>query len=116
MQARLSVLISAAILLASCDRDATLEPPTPYLGVYGISITPPSMSLMIGATGRFNASLIGECREMCAVIWASSDTTVASIHADSGTVIARREGKTTVTARWLGATNFLAASQVTVTH
>ncbi len=117
MQARLSALISAAILLVSCDRDnaVPVEPEPPYLGVYGISDSPISMSLVVGATGRFTATLITTCREMCAVAWASSDTSVASVHADSGIVVAKRGGRATVTARWLGNENFRAASQVTVT-
>jgi len=118
MQARRSALISAAVLLVSCDRDAPpVEPTPPNFGVSGLSVSPASMSLVIGATGRLSATVVGvSCREICnAVAWASSDSTVASVHADSGIVVGRREGRAIVTARWLGNENFRAASQVTVT-
>ncbi|MEW5916773.1 MAG: Ig-like domain-containing protein [Gemmatimonadota bacterium] len=116
MQARAATL-AGVILVLGCSSEEFLptEPFPPRTGVQGISITPASASLAIGAQITFTAVVSGPlCPPTCGVAWSSSNVSVAVV-SDSGVVTARAPGSVIIIATAKGDGNWKAGAQVTVT-
>ena len=98
-------------------------PPPVCPAILGITVTPGAVTLSVGDTARFVATVLAYGGRPCTAIeldgpfqWSAGDSGVASVHPDSGRAIARTTGQTTVVVRWLNDKNFAAGAQITVTR
>jgi uncharacterized protein YjdB len=97
MKVRTSVLRGFALLalssltFAACDERAAVAPPP----VIAVTVTPPSVSLLVGQTVTLIATVSGTTNQ--AVTWASTNTAVATVTA-AGVVTAVAPGTAVITA------------------
>ena len=91
------------------------EPPLPRRGITGISVSPGSVTLAVGATFRLRAvaTLKSSSRDT-AVAWTSSRPAVVHVDSLEGIVRAISPGWATITATLRTNVNYKAGSQVTV--
>jgi len=108
-------LIAALLVIAalSCSESAVAPPPPPE-GVQAITVTP-DRDTLVSINDTVHLSAIGRDYQNAVVpnatfAWASSDTTIASVGASTGIVMARKNGTATIPA----ATNDKVASATIV--
>ena len=95
-----TIAVIAAITLLACGRDM---PPTAAPAVrtpVGLSVSPPTLSLVVGRSGTFAARAVDAQGLAVAVsfVWSSADPTIATVGQSDGSVAAVSPGSTTVTA------------------
>jgi hypothetical protein len=101
--------------LAGCGDDVSVvQPPPPVDGVTGITISPTNVTLEVGETGVFTASVQTTGSAAKTATFSSSNTSVATIDATSGTVTAVAPGNTTITATATADANQKSSTQLTV--
>jgi hypothetical protein len=100
MASRLPALVIACAVLAGCGGDKATAPSGPII-VTALAISPPPPSLPAGRSHRFSVTATLSNGQTAivgfAVLWTSSDVNVATVNAE-GLVIARADGRTTITA------------------
>lgn len=101
--------------LAACGDDVSVtEPPRVVPAVTGISVSPPSATLIKGQTAQLSAVVTTNDPSVATTVtWASSNAAVASVSA-TGLVTALTPGSATVTATSTANANFRAGAQITV--
>jgi uncharacterized protein YjdB len=92
-------------------RQLVVNPAT--VAVSGVSVSPTSLSLTVGATGSLTATVSPANATNKSVTWSSSAPAIATVSA-SGVVTAQSVGTASITARTIDG-NFAASSAVTVT-
>lgn len=114
-----SLLATGAVLgLAACGDDVSVTPPADpiQIAITGISVSPPSATILVGQSTQISASVQtngGEGTIDLTVTWSSSNTAVATVNA-SGTVTGVAAGSAVITARSNGNNAYAAGASVTV--
>ena len=114
-------LILLAFTTACGDKERGVEPPAPCPAIIGISVRPASATLAVGDTVQLIARLLTYQGNPCRAVeldgpfeWAVSDSAVARVYADSGTVVAKLAGQAIVTASWRENRNYRAGAEISV--
>ena len=89
-------VVSAFIMVSFLVACGPQEPEIKNVPVSGVSVSPASLSLVVGDTANLTAKVSPSDATSQTVTWSSSNQSVASV--SNGTVTALQEGKTTITA------------------
>ena len=89
-------VVSAVIMVSFLVACGPQEPEVKNVPVSGVSVSPASLSLVVGDTANLTAKVSPSDATSQTVTWSSSNQSVASV--SNGTVTALQEGKTTITA------------------
>ncbi|MGQ0540056.1 MAG: beta strand repeat-containing protein [Gemmatimonadaceae bacterium] len=100
--------------LAACGDDVSIVDPKVTPAVTGITVSPSSATLVVGATAQLSAVVTTNDPSVATTVtWASSNTAVATV-SSTGLVTAVTAGSATVTATSTANTTFRAGAQITV--
>ncbi len=89
-------VVSAVLMVSFLVACGPQEPEVKNVPVSGVSVSPASLSLVVGDTANLTAKVSPSDATSQTVTWSSSNQSVASV--SNGTVTALQEGKTTITA------------------
>lgn len=96
---RLIGVLLTSLVLPACDSDRK-GIVTPSVSVVSVTVSPPAVSILADSTAQLRAVAMGSNQTELTgaqIVWASSDSTIASVDA-TGLVRGRRAGSATVTA------------------
>jgi Big-like domain-containing protein len=101
--------------LAACGDDVSVtEPPPVVPAVTGITVSPGSATLAVGATAQLSAVVTANDPSVATTVtWSTSASSVATVSA-TGLVTAVGRGSATITATSTANANFKAGAQITV--
>lgn len=115
-----SLLAAGAVFgLAACGDDVTVTPPPDpvAIAITGITVSPPSATILVGQTTTISASVQtngGAGQIDLTVTWSSSNTAVATVNATTGVVTGVSAGDAVITARSNGNNAYSAGSAIRV--
>lgn len=118
---RNNLIITVLFVLVACvshDRDPVASIRN-CAGVTGMQLTPAVATATVGDAVRFRALFVPPCYSSQGVVlgpfqWSSSDTAVATVASDSGTVMARAPGEANIVVKRIGEPGTAAALLVVV--
>ncbi|WP_241646878.1 phage tail tube protein [Rosenbergiella metrosideri] len=105
-------IVQVQLNITGSDTPPTITRNPAAVAVTGVTVTPTTASVAVGATTTLSAAVTPTTATDKTVTWSSSDTTKATVNASTGVVTGVAAGQVTITAK---AGNVTATSTVTVT-